>query len=271
MLQRMDSLIRGSLFHRAAFETTRQLMKAGGFPLKDENLPGAFNILDEALRGASAEYAARYSPAIPEIWQKEVALIRADLRGWLQGMAADHAWQPVAAELAFGRPFDDDHDPRSSASFVQVLGEFNVLGSIDLIERNFNGSHRVTDYKTGRVPYPQPRAVGGGAYLQPLIYALAAEAVLGQPVDGGRLHYATMRGAYKAIFISLSEENKRLLFKVLDGIDRSVRSGFLPAAPLKGACANCDYLSICGPNEEDRTKTKSQVELKILSQIRGLK
>jgi CRISPR/Cas system-associated exonuclease Cas4 (RecB family) len=166
---------------------------------------------------------------------------------------------------------DETHDPQSVPTAVQILDEFSVIGSIDLIERNCNGSQRVTDYKTGRVPYPQPQAVGGGAYLQPLIYALAAEAMLAQPVAGGRLHYATMRGTYKSIFVSLSESNKRALLRVLHGIDTSIRQGFLPAAPSEGACVNCDFMSVCGPYEEDRIKNKSRVELKVLTQIRGMK
>ena len=198
-------------------------------------------------------------------------MIGADLRGWLQNMATDRGWNPIAAELAFGRLLDDAHDPQSTPTPVQVLGEFSVIGSIDLIEQNANSACRVTDYKTGRVPYPQPQAVGGGVYLQPLIYALAAETILGKPVTGGKLHFATMRGTYKSIFVGLNEYNKKTLVKVLDGIDTSIRNGFLPAAPGEGACVNCDYLPVCGPYEEDRIKKKSRVELKTLTQIRGLK
>jgi ATP-dependent helicase/nuclease subunit B len=80
-----------------------------------------------------------------------------------------------------------------------------------------------------------------------------------------------MRGTYKSIFVGLNEYNKKTLVKVLDGIDTSIRNGFLPAAPGEGACVNCDYLPVCGPYEEDRIKKKSRVELKTLTQIRGLK
>jgi CRISPR/Cas system-associated exonuclease Cas4 (RecB family) len=271
MLQRIDPLVRGLLFHRAAYETIQRMTSAGLFPVTENNLEAALEILDEAVGQASAEYASKYSPAILAIWENEVAMIKADLRGWLQNMTADQGWQPIAAELSFGRPLDETHDPQSIANTVGILNEFTFMGSIDLIERSSNGSLRVTDYKTGRVPYPQPQAVGGGAYLQPLIYALAAEAMLGQPVAGGRLHYATIRGNYKWILVSLNDSNKRALVKVLDGIDTSIRNGFLPAAPNEGACEHCDYIPICGPYEEDRTKKKSHVELKALTQIRGMK
>jgi ATP-dependent helicase/nuclease subunit B len=271
MIQRIDPVIRGLLFHRAAYETIRQVINKGLFPLTQENLGQGFEILSEAVRQASMEYASRYSPAIPAIWESEVAKIQADLRGWLHCRTVDQDWQPVAGELSFGRPLDAAHDPRSVPTPLKAIGEFTFIGSIDLIERNSQGAYRVTDYKTGRVPYPHPTAVGGGSDLQPLIYALAAEAVLGKPVAGGRLHYATMRGSYKDVFIPLSESNKGTLLRVLDGIDASIRNGFLPAAPKKDACVNCDYIPVCGPYEEDRTNKKSPLNLRPLTQIRGLK
>ena len=116
MLQRMDPLIRGSLFHRAAYETIRQMTQSGSFPVTADNLQAALGILDEAVLRASGEYAFTYSPAIPAIWDSEVAMIRADLRGWLQNMTTDEAWSPIAAELAFGRLLDDAHDPQSTTS-----------------------------------------------------------------------------------------------------------------------------------------------------------
>jgi len=271
MIQRIDPLIRGLLFHRSAYETIRRMMSAGLFPVTEESLGQGLEILSETVRQASIEYASRYSPAIPVIWENEVAMIKADLKGWLQSMTTDQDWQPIAGELSFGRPLDDAHDPQSVPMPLRAIGDFTFIGSIDLIERNSQGAYRVTDYKTGRVPYPQPTAVGGGSHLQPLIYALAAEAMLRKPVAGGRLHYATMRGTYKEIFIALNESNKRALLKVLDGIDASIRNGFLPAAPKKDACVSCDYVPVCGPYEEDRTKKKSSVNLKALTQIRGLK
>jgi ATP-dependent helicase/nuclease subunit B len=269
MIQRMDPLMRGQLFHRAAYETIRHMMSAGLLPVNEGNLTACLRILDEVVGQTSTEFASQYSPALPAIWDHEVAMIKADLRGWLQSMTADQDWQPIAGELSFGRPLDESHNAESVENPLKALGDCIFVGSMDLIERNAAGQYRVTDYKTGRLAYPQPKVVGGGSCLQPLIYSLAAEVMLGKPVAGGRLHYATMRGMYKEIFIALNESNKRSLLKVLDGIDSSIRTGFLPAAPKEGACRHCEYLSVCGPYEEDRTKRKSPAALKILSEIRA--
>jgi hypothetical protein len=126
---RDSNLAAGSLFHRAAYETIRQITESGLFPVTEDNLHAALGILDGAVQQVSAEYASRYSPAILAIWESEVAMIRADLRGWLQVMTTDQGWHPVAAELAFGRSLDDAHDPQSIPTAVQVLGEFTVIGS----------------------------------------------------------------------------------------------------------------------------------------------
>jgi ATP-dependent helicase/nuclease subunit B len=150
MIQRIDPLIRGLLFHRVAYETIRHMMSAGLFPVTEENLEPGLEILSEAVRQASTEYTSRYSPAIPAIWESEVAMIKADLRGWLQSMTTDQDWQPVAGELSFGRPLDDAHDPRGVPTPLKAIDDFTFIGSIDLIERNSHGAYRVTDYKTGR-------------------------------------------------------------------------------------------------------------------------
>ena len=47
--------------------------------------------------------------------------------------------------------------------------------------------------------------MGRGAYLQPLLYALAAEQLLGGKVECGRLFYCTQRGGYEDFELNLTE------------------------------------------------------------------
>ena len=54
-----------------------------------------------------------------------------------------------------------------------------LRGSIDLVERNAEGHLRVTDHKTGKVRVKTDSIVEGGASLQPVLYALAVEKLLG--------------------------------------------------------------------------------------------
>ena len=73
-----------------------------------------------------------------------------------------------------------------------------MQGSIDLVERHAGGMVRVVDHKTGRIPEPRPETVGRGEVLQPTLYALAAEEMLGEPVAVGRLYYSTIAQNYFA-------------------------------------------------------------------------
>jgi CRISPR/Cas system-associated exonuclease Cas4 (RecB family) len=149
-----------------------------------------------------------------------------------------------------------------------------LRGSIDLIERHATRNVlRITDHKTGKAPQNRPQYVGGGAMLQPLLYALAAETLLGETVQGesvesGRLYYCTQRGDFAAFDIPLNEEGRGRLRRILQTIDHSIAEGFLPAAPQTGACAMCDYTAACGPYEETRVKRKQSERLDSLIEIR---
>jgi len=119
-----------------------------------------------------------------------------------------------------------------------------------------------------RVPEPRPELVGGGEILQPALYALAAEKILGEPVAFGRLYYSTIAQNYTAIDVSLNDWARHRAAQVLRVIDDAMRVGFLPAAPRKDGCKRCEFLPVCGPYEEERVAEKSQPELKALKELR---
>ena len=51
--------------------------------------------------------------------------------------------------------------------------------------------------------------------------------------------------------------------------DRAVELGMLPPAPAEKACAFCDFLPVCGPNQERRARRKSREQLADLIELRG--
>jgi hypothetical protein len=57
--------------------------------------------------------------------------------------------------------------------------------------------------------------------------------------------------------------------EVLEIIDRAVELGMLPPAPNERACAMCDYLTVCGPDQERRGGRKSKTEIADLIDLRG--
>jgi ATP-dependent helicase/nuclease subunit B len=258
-IQRMDPATRGEIYHAVQFELLRDRPTADA----------ALERLDDVLHEVAKRYEEKLAPAIPQIWRAEVQAIRADLRGWLQYRAANDAeWTPLHSELSFGMPYDARHDPHSRRDPVVLEDGFRLQGSIDLVERHSSGVLRVVDHKTGKMPEPRPEMVGGGEVLQPALYALAAEKMLGEAVAFGRLHYSTIAQNYRTVDVPLNDWSRHRAALVLRVIDDAIRDGFLPAAPRKDGCKRCDYLPVCGPYEEERAAGKLQPELKSLKDLR---
>jgi CRISPR/Cas system-associated exonuclease Cas4 (RecB family) len=235
------------------------------------NLAEAREVLAEVVDRVASRAEAELAPAIPQIWQSEARSIHTDLQGWLEQKASlDPDWTPEYAELSFGLADPAGRDSRSRKDAVEVSGGFRLRGSIDLVERHRTGMVRVVDHKTGRIPDPRPEMVGGGEALQPMLYALAAEQILGAPVSLGRLYYSTVAQNYQSVDVPVKDWTRKRAEQVLRIIDNAMRDGFLPAAPRKDGCKGCEYLPVCGPYEEERVKDhKSPVELKTLRELRG--
>lgn len=271
-LEQIDPLTRGALFHATQFELFEELSKADLLPFTAVSLPKTLDLADRILDRVAARFEEDLAPAIPRVWRTEVETLRSDLRGWLQQTAVTQSeWIPVHFEFGFGLPPNPRRDPGSTREEALILDGIRLRGSIDLVERHrTRGVLRVTDHKTGKPPEHHPRYVGGGATLQPLLYALAAQRLLGQIVESGRLFFCTQRGGFLNIDIPVDEESRRRLARVLETINSSITGGFLPAAPQPGACALCDYGSVCGPYEEQRAKRKPQDRLESLVELRGM-
>jgi ATP-dependent helicase/nuclease subunit B len=198
------------------------------------------------------------APAIPRVWASEVEDLRMDLRGWLRHLTQIlPEWRPIYYEYSFGLPLGADHDPRSSAAEAVVLDGIRLRGSMDVVEKHqARDALRITDHKTGKAPAEAPLYVGRGTFLQPLLYALAAEQLFEEKVECGRLFYCTQRGNYDEYELPLSDTARAQVKKALEGIDRAIAEGFLPAAPQKDTCEYCEYRPVCGPYEEQRTRNK---------------
>ena len=263
-LEQLDPRTRGALFHEIQFELFQDLQRAGLLPVNDDRLPDALSRADTLLDRVAAKYQEKLAPAIPRVWKSEIEDLRMDLRGWLQHVARnDDDWVPIEP---FEREFGKDES-------VVLAEGVHLRGRIDLIEKHIaRQAYRVTDHKTGKRPDTIPRWVGGGRSLQPLLYGLAAEQLLGSPVEAGRLLYATQRGGYTPIEIRLDDRARHFLQKLLGDIDASIEGGFLPPAPAKDACEICDYRIVCGPYEERRLgkKDRDDVRIEPLTEIRGM-
>ncbi len=259
-LEQMDPLTRGALFH----EVQKALLDGEALPVTRENLTAAYDEADRVLDELAKDYREQLAPAIPRVWHAEVEELRTDLRGWLRQVAtAGTEWIPLHAEYGFGLK-------GSTAPAATILGEYQLRGSVDLVEKHSSQPLlRITDHKTGKPPERQPLYVGGGTVLQPTLYALAMEQLLGQPVESGRLFYCTQRGGYKEMVVRLNDQSRHHVGRILAIVEEAVATGFLPAAPALDACGRCDYKPVCGPYEYERSRRKS-ARLEPLHEIRRM-
>lgn len=279
-IESMDPLTRGKLIHEVQADTLRALEAAAELPIRPERLAGCLEHSDAALDRVAAAYAERLVPAIPRVWQDEVEAIRADLRTWL-GQVADGCehWVPHRFELGFGFPVTAAMDPRSHPEPAVVAGGHRLHGIMDLVERSVDGTMlRVTDHKTGRDSTPSGFFItAGGSILQPLLYAIALEQILDQPVDSGRLHFCTTRGRFAAREVQITAKARDVAARVLRIVDHAVAHGLLLPLPRPPSgwnkpweCDRCDYQVVCGPWEPRRSVMKPREEARDLRELRNL-
>jgi CRISPR/Cas system-associated exonuclease Cas4 (RecB family) len=268
-LERLDPATRGKIFHEVQAEALRALARTGRLPIARGGLGEAMTVLDETFARVAEKYREELAPAIARVWQGEIDSMRIDLRVWLEKSAEIQAeWEPIAFELAFGLPAHEEFDPRSVAAEV-LIGEYRMRGVIDVIEARPGGQElRVTDYKTGGNYSKWRMVVGGGETLQPVLYGLVAERVLGRRVVEGRLFYCTRDGGFSDRVVTLDDRARDAGAGVLASIDRAIDAGFLPPAPRPRACDICDFRVVCGPAEERRAQAKDRAPLAPLLALR---
>jgi RecB family exonuclease len=267
----LDPLTRGALFHEVQFSVLTRLRDEGLLPVGAATLEAALAAVDAALDAAAAEWAEKLFPAIQRVWDDGINGVRADLREWLRrSAAASDGWVPHRFELSFGLAGRGraQEDPASVAAPVPLPGGLRLRGSIDLVERHAGGRVRATDHKTGKVRARAGVVIGGGQVLQPVLYALACEQLLADPVDAGRLYYCTADGGFTERVVPLDDGSREAAALVVGTIGRALAEGFLPAAPAKDACRWCDYRPVCGPYEDIRTLRKPAERLADLERLR---
>jgi ATP-dependent helicase/nuclease subunit B len=270
-LQRMDPLTRGSLFHEIQARFFRALDARKALPVTAAGVDEAQVTLDEVIDACADHWHDELAPAVERVWVDEIAAIRRDLHAWLHYLAQDgEEWLPRFFEFGFGA-VPGERDASSIREDVKVEGGFRLRGAIDLIEEHrVTKTLRVTDHKTGRKPDRIEKVIiGGGAVLQPVLYAMAVEAALNRSVSHGRLFYCTSAGSYVSHPIPLNDMTRAAGLEVLQVVDRAIENGFLAAAPSEEACGRCDFRPVCGPDVFRRVSRKPQDRLADLLALRS--
>jgi ATP-dependent helicase/nuclease subunit B len=273
-LQKMDPLTRGDLFHQMQAAALRKMQSNGLLPLSLERLDAAQQHLTTAIREVQDREHDRLSPAIERVWLDELGAMTQDLRVWLEKLADEGAeWTPERFEFAFGLPDMEGRDEHSTPDPAVIDGRFKLRGSIDMIERHQKTRFlRVTDHKTGKNRTREGQTVvDGGKVLQPVLYSLALKALFpDETVFAGRLFFCTTAGGFKPYEIPLMGDAPKRGIEVLEVIDRAIEHGMLAARPARQMCEWCDYQSVCGHREEQRTRRKDPKLFEDLETLRKM-
>lgn len=270
-LQMLDPLTRGGIYHAMLARFFRRAVGENLFPLGQANLAQAYALTDKVVEATAAEYCEHLAPAIKRVWDDEIELLRADIRGLLNQIAErPDGYLPDLIEYSFGLPLQLGRDTASTAQAAILPEGFRLHGVVDLVEKSASADRRVTDHKTGKNRTEAGLIVGHGEILQPVLYSLALQQLLGSTVAEGRLSFCTAAGGYTESTVVMNDAVREHAVKVLKIIDQGVETGFLPAAPKEDGCKWCDFGCVCGPYEELRVSRKNQAALAQLQELREM-
>ena len=270
-LENLDPMTRGHMYHSVVAQFLRTAAANKMLPVSNAGLEKSQVMLEQILEATATEYHELLAPAIQRVWEEDIEVLRADLRGWLAHMA-EHPdeYIPELIEFAFGLSADLASDPASTREAARLPEGYLLHGIIDLAERNGNDERRVTDHKSGRNRTQEGLVLGGGEVLQPVLYSLAIESLRKVRVKEARLSFCSAMGGYTERTVAMDRQSRQLAGNVLRMIDEALGTGFLPAAPRQDACKWCDFFSLCGPHEEMRVSRKDQRPLETLLNTRGM-
>ena len=115
-------------------------------------------------------------------------------------------WTPERFELAFGLSGSRSGRPREPRRAGAARGRPRSCAARSISSSAAGRAaarHRSQDRQGRRAD--KDVIIGGGRRLQPVLYALAAEQLLGEPVEAGRLYYCTSRGGYEERVVPLDD------------------------------------------------------------------
>lgn len=248
-LEELDALTRGSLLHEVH---ARLVWRAGGKGVATAQL---LEWLAEELAAVAQEWASRQLVLMPRVYQDEIDQLGREFAHWLQQHNRPE-WAAIHAELAFELSDDLGRDPASSPQAAPLNDRYRLRGSIDRVEQGPSGSLRVVDLKTGKASVPYGFQIKEGTVLQPALYALAAENVLGKTVERSSLEFCTARGGYQSRSPGNLKQAMQAALGALEQLDGAADKGHFPAYPGDGACSRCNYKPVCGSRAEHRSDNK---------------
>ncbi|HEX6939661.1 MAG TPA: PD-(D/E)XK nuclease family protein [Longimicrobiales bacterium] len=239
----LDALDRGTLLH-AVYERTLGAARDDGIDAEDE----AFERLALRVLGEEIERTLAHRPAPNDaVLAAETTALEADVRAFVD-MIRRTKPEWIARELAFG--------PGEREVAVPLPGgPVRLAGRVDRIDRTAEGRLRVIDYKTGSAGrYRASRPFEGGRRLQHILYALAVERLLGEPVEAMEYHFPTVDGRNeRVVYPRAAIADGPAIVETLLAI--AADGHFLPTNEAAD-CRFCDFQRVCRAETDEYGATR---------------
>ena len=255
-----EAIDRGNLYHDALRRFGKSVMEAGkGFGELSPN--ERRRLIGDSVRSACRVIEGIGRIPLPVPWAILQGRVERDLEIFLDTVYLNEpGWTPVEVEGNFG-------DRGDSSSVETDDGEKILLrGRFDLVEKREN-ELRFIDYKTGRLDsVNRAQTLEGGKRLQVDIYVQCGAHRFGEEaVSGAAYAYPTERGGYRLIPIPAEtiSDRREDVAALLGFYARTIESGFFFPTPAASICGYCDFVSVCGPDREGRSKRKAGSVLRV--------
>jgi ATP-dependent helicase/nuclease subunit B len=256
----LDPLTRGAELHdlyaallrRTRDEKRRPNENDGGW-LKD--------LAQSRLRELNEEMPA----STKEVLDRESKDFLADVDLFFEAESRDSRAMPVAFEVSFGRPLDDDdNEPLAQSEPVEIdLGrgmKFRIAGRIDRIDKVGPASFEVVDYKTGGFWRDNWNgSFNGGRRLQHALYGLAAVELLktqyqNPKVIAGVYYFSSHKGRQERV--AIPAPTQKAVAAVLGDLRDVIISGQFIRTQDDNNCKYCDFVAACGGSVNRQAQIK---------------
>ena len=141
-----------------------------------------------AIARVTADERDKLAPAIERVWHDEIAAMTRDLHRWLEDLARGRPHLGAGALRARVRPAARRRSAtrRRTSEPALVDGRFLLRGSIDLVERKPRTTSCASPTtRPARTARRSPPSSAAASVLQPVLYGLALESLLGRRRRGG--------------------------------------------------------------------------------------